>query len=53
MAAVFAITDCPPPTLPTPQVTADLDFIRRNADGGAAMHPAMTVGHATMLVQAS
>src|ERR1700722_12135395 len=44
----------PKPTLPTPQVTADLDFIRRNAVAGAAMQPAVTwIGHATMLVQAS
>ena len=44
----------PKPTLPTPQVTADLDFIRRNAAAGAAMQPAVTwIGHATMLVQAS
>jgi N-acyl-phosphatidylethanolamine-hydrolysing phospholipase D len=44
----------PKPTLPTPQVGADLDFIRRNAAAAAAMHPAVTwIGHATMLVQAS
>ncbi len=44
----------PKSTLPTPQVTVDLDFIRRNAAAGAAMHPAATwIGHATMLVQAS
>jgi N-acyl-phosphatidylethanolamine-hydrolysing phospholipase D len=44
----------PPPKLPTPQVAADLDFIRRNAGAGADMSPAVTwVGHATMLVQAS
>lgn len=44
----------PPPTLPTPQVAADLDFIRQNALAGALMTPAVTwVGHATMLVQAS
>lgn len=43
----------PDPTLPTPQVAADLDFIRRNALAGAAMIPAATwIGHATMLVQA-
>jgi len=43
----------PPPTLPTPQVAADLDFIRQNALAGAEMSPAVTwVGHATMLVQA-
>jgi N-acyl-phosphatidylethanolamine-hydrolysing phospholipase D len=44
----------PPPTLPTPQVAADLDFIRQNALAAAAMSPAVTwIGHATMLVQAS
>jgi N-acyl-phosphatidylethanolamine-hydrolysing phospholipase D len=44
----------PKPTLPTPQTTADLDFIRRNAAAGTAMQPAVTwIGHATMLVQAS
>jgi N-acyl-phosphatidylethanolamine-hydrolysing phospholipase D len=43
----------PKPRLPTPQVTADLDFIRRNALAGP-MTPAVTwIGHATMLVQAS
>jgi len=43
----------PPPTLPTPQVAADMDFIRQNAAAGALMSPAVTwVGHATMLVQA-
>jgi N-acyl-phosphatidylethanolamine-hydrolysing phospholipase D len=29
----------PPPTLPTPQVAPDLDFIRQNALAGAAMSP--------------
>jgi N-acyl-phosphatidylethanolamine-hydrolysing phospholipase D len=44
----------PEPSLPTPRVDADLDFIRRNALAGAHMDPAATwVGHATMLVQAS
>lgn len=44
----------PKPKLPTPQVIADLDFIRRNALAGAEMSPAVTwIGHATMLVQAS
>src|SRR5450631_1830550 len=47
--------DLPPkPTLATPQQSADLDFIRRNALAGAVMIPAVTwIGHATMLVQAS
>jgi N-acyl-phosphatidylethanolamine-hydrolysing phospholipase D len=44
----------PKPQLPTPQATADLDFLRRNALAGAGMRPAVTwIGHATMLVQAS
>src|ERR1700730_11494964 len=44
----------PKPQLTTPQVAADLDFIRRNALAGADMAPAVTwIGHATMLVQAS
>jgi N-acyl-phosphatidylethanolamine-hydrolysing phospholipase D len=44
----------PAPTLPIPQIPADLDFIRRNALAGALMSPAVTsIGHATMLVQAS
>ena len=44
----------PAPTIPIPQVTADLDFIRQNALAGAEMIPAVTwIGHATMLVQAS
>jgi N-acyl-phosphatidylethanolamine-hydrolysing phospholipase D len=44
----------PKPALPTPEVRADLDFIRRNALAGALMRPAVTwIGHATMLVQAS
>jgi N-acyl-phosphatidylethanolamine-hydrolysing phospholipase D len=44
----------PKPTLPTPQATAELDFIRRNAAAGTAMQPAVSwIGHATMLVQAS
>lgn len=44
----------PKPTLPTPQVTADLDFIRRNALAGDGMIPAVSwIGHATVLVQAS
>jgi N-acyl-phosphatidylethanolamine-hydrolysing phospholipase D len=43
----------PKPTLPTPQVKADLDFIRHNTLAGAGMIPAVTwIGHATMLVQA-
>src|ERR1700674_1896843 len=43
----------PKPQLPTPQATADLDFLRRNALAGAGMRPAVTwIGHATMLVQA-
>ncbi len=43
----------PKPTLPTPQVGADLDFVRRNAAAGGDMIPAVTwIGHATMLVQA-
>jgi N-acyl-phosphatidylethanolamine-hydrolysing phospholipase D len=44
----------PKPTVPTPRVDADLDYIRRNARAGAQMDPAVTwIGHATMLVQAS
>jgi N-acyl-phosphatidylethanolamine-hydrolysing phospholipase D len=44
----------PKPTLPTPQVKADMDFIRRNAVAGGEMIPAVTwIGHASMLVQAS
>jgi len=44
----------PKPQLPTPQVTADLDFIHLNALARAKMRPAVTwIGHATMLVQAS
>jgi N-acyl-phosphatidylethanolamine-hydrolysing phospholipase D len=44
----------PAPTIPTPQVRADLDFIRRNAVAGSKMIPTVTwIGHATMLVQAS
>jgi N-acyl-phosphatidylethanolamine-hydrolysing phospholipase D len=49
-----------PPETPTPQVKADVAFIKTNAtalgQGGntATMQPAITwVGHATMLVQAS
>jgi len=43
----------PAPTLPIPQVTADLDFIRGNALTRADMEPGVTwIGHATMLVQA-
>jgi N-acyl-phosphatidylethanolamine-hydrolysing phospholipase D len=43
----------PKPQLPTPTVSADLAFIRRNAAAGEAMIPAVTwIGHATMLVQA-
>src|SRR6202040_4087878 len=44
----------PKPPFPTPQATADLDFLRRNALAGPEMIPAVTwIGHATMLVQAS
>jgi N-acyl-phosphatidylethanolamine-hydrolysing phospholipase D len=44
----------PAPTLPTPRVSADLEFIRRNAKAGTAMIPAVTwIGHATALVQAN
>jgi N-acyl-phosphatidylethanolamine-hydrolysing phospholipase D len=43
----------PAPTLPIPQVTAELDFIRQNALAGGDMSSAVTwIGHATMLVQA-
>jgi N-acyl-phosphatidylethanolamine-hydrolysing phospholipase D len=43
----------PAPTLPTPVQTADLNFIRNNAQAGAGMIPAVTwIGHATALVQA-
>jgi len=41
-----------PPAAPTPQVAADLEFIRDNARAGAAMQPALTwIGHASTLVQ--
>jgi N-acyl-phosphatidylethanolamine-hydrolysing phospholipase D len=44
----------PKPSVPTPRVAADLDYIRSNARAGAKMDPAVTwIGHATMLVQAS
>ena len=44
----------PKPAMPTPQVAADLDFVRHNALAGLEMIPAVTwIGHATMLVQAS
>jgi N-acyl-phosphatidylethanolamine-hydrolysing phospholipase D len=44
----------PDPTVPTPRVDADLEFLRRNAAAGTQMDPAVTwIGHATMLVQAS
>ncbi len=44
----------PKPRLPTPQVGAELDFLRSNALAGADMSPAVTwIGHATALVQAS
>jgi N-acyl-phosphatidylethanolamine-hydrolysing phospholipase D len=44
----------PRPQVPTPQVSADLYFIRRNALAGIESIPAATwLGHATMLVQAS
>ena len=43
-----------PPEVPTPVVTPELEFIRRNATAGAAMRPTVTwIGHATTLVQAS
>jgi len=42
-----------PPRQATPQVPADLGFVRSNAVAGAAMQAAATwVGHATVLVQA-
>jgi N-acyl-phosphatidylethanolamine-hydrolysing phospholipase D len=42
----------PPPGQPTPQLAADLDFIRTNAVAGPAMQPAVTwIGHATVLAQ--
>jgi N-acyl-phosphatidylethanolamine-hydrolysing phospholipase D len=44
----------PAPTLPTPRVSADLEFILRNAKAGSGMIPAVTwIGHATALVQAN
>jgi N-acyl-phosphatidylethanolamine-hydrolysing phospholipase D len=44
----------PPPTIETPRVIADLQFISSNARAGDAMIPAVTwIGHASMLVQAS
>ena len=42
----------PPPGQPTPQLAADLDFVRSNAVAGPAMQPAVTwIGHATVLAQ--
>lgn len=44
----------PLPTIETPQVLSDLEFISSNARAGAAMIPAVTwIGHASALVQAS
>jgi N-acyl-phosphatidylethanolamine-hydrolysing phospholipase D len=44
----------PPPTVATPRVIADMEFIAANAGAGAAMIPAVSwIGHASMLVQAS
>jgi N-acyl-phosphatidylethanolamine-hydrolysing phospholipase D len=44
----------PKPQRPTPQVPADVAFIRSNAMAGAKMVPAVTwIGHASTLVQAS
>jgi N-acyl-phosphatidylethanolamine-hydrolysing phospholipase D len=44
----------PPPTVATPRVIADMEFIAANARAGAAMIPAVSwIGHASMLVQAS
>jgi len=44
----------PSPTVATPRVLSDLEFISRNARAGAAMIPAVTwIGHASALVQAS
>jgi N-acyl-phosphatidylethanolamine-hydrolysing phospholipase D len=44
----------PAPTLPTPRVSADLEFILRNASAASRMIPAVTwIGHATALVQAN
>jgi len=41
-----------PPAATTPQVVADLEFIRDNARAGAAMQPTLTwIGHASTLVQ--
>lgn len=42
----------PPPTTPTPVAPAEVDFLRRNAQAGAAMQPTVTwIGHATVLAQ--
>ena len=42
----------PAPAAPTPQVRADLEFIRSNAVAGAAMQPSATwIGHASVLAQ--
>jgi N-acyl-phosphatidylethanolamine-hydrolysing phospholipase D len=44
----------PKPTVPTPTVSADLEFIHDNSLAGSGMVPAVTwIGHATQLVQAS
>jgi len=41
-----------PPAATTPQVVADLEFIRDNVRAGAAMQPTLTwIGHASTLVQ--
>jgi N-acyl-phosphatidylethanolamine-hydrolysing phospholipase D len=44
----------PPPSVPTPMQTPDMDFVLANAAAGRAMIPAVTwIGHATALVQAN
>jgi N-acyl-phosphatidylethanolamine-hydrolysing phospholipase D len=43
----------PPPTVATPRVIADMEFIAANARAGAAMIPAVSwIGHASMLNRA-
>ncbi len=47
-----ALDDLPRAGAPTPQVAADLTFLRANATAGTAMTPAVTwIGHSTVLAQ--
>jgi N-acyl-phosphatidylethanolamine-hydrolysing phospholipase D len=44
----------PPPSVPTPVQTPDLEFVHANAAAGRRMIPAVTwIGHSTALVQAN